>query len=247
MGVGVRDGSPECAFGGSTEHMHMQQHREEHMPLVGAFLWLSNVSKPELCFIAGQLARFVSNPGQAHYKAALRVLIYFRGGSSHALVFAPHSCLRLHAYVDADWGYNFSVSGGIFEYMGCPIHWLSRMQRSISMSSTEAEYFAASLIAREVVYFRDLLRDLFLIQEGPTYILTDNRGVVDLSVDPVAFKKTKHILRATEFVRDMVHRRVVLLSWIPGKDNVADICTKGVTLAIFRTLMNLLTRLPDVP
>lgn len=225
----------------------MERHRDDYMSLVGAFLWLSNVSRPELAYISGQLARFVSNPGMPHYKAALRVLVYLRGTISQSLVYKADTSLPLRAFVDSDWATKFSVSGGVVEFMGCVVHWLSRSQRSVSMSSTEAEYFAACVMAREIVYFRELVSDLGYVPSGPTTMLTDNRGVVDLSFDPVAFKKTKHILRAAQYVRDLAMRRVLCLRWMPSKDNVADLCTKAVTLPVFRSLMSLLTRLSDVP
>lgn len=128
--------------------------------------------------------------------------------------------------------------------MGCPIYWVSRLQKSVAMSSTEAEYFASSLLAREVIYFRDLLVDVGYTQMGPTVMSTDNKGVVLLSFDPVAFKKTKHILRAAEFVRDLVRRQIMVMKWIPGAENVADVCTKAVSLSVFRALKMLLINLP---
>ena len=57
--------------------------------------------------------------------------------------------------------------------------------------------------------------------------------------DPVAFKKTKHILRAAEFVRDRVLRCYVTFVWICGRDNIADLFTKCVELAVFRHLLKL--------
>lgn len=99
------------------------------------------------------------------------------------------------------------------------------------------------MVSKEVVYFRDLLADINLMQLGPTVIHTDNKGVVDLSLDPIAFKKTKHILRAAQYVRDLVARRVVAVKWVAGTSNVADICTKAVSVAHFRPLMQLLASL----
>lgn len=206
----------------------------------------SNVTRPELAYVASQLARFVSNPGMVHYRAALRVLVYLRGTLTQCLAYKPVPDSRLRAFVDADWSKRFSISGGVVEFMGCPIHWLSRTQRSVSMSSTEAEYFAACLLARELLYFRDVLSDFGYMQVGPTCLLTDNKGVVALSFDPIAFKKTKHILRAAQFIRDLVLRQVIKLQWVSGKDNVADLCTKPVMLAIFRSLMSMLPRLSDI-
>lgn len=198
----------QCPSPGSVEHAEMEGYREVYMSLIGAYLWLANVTRPELCYISAQLARFVSNPGYTHYRAALRVLIYLQSTPSRGLILQPNVHLPLRVFVDADWATTFSISGGLLDYMGSPIHWLSRTQRSVSMSSTESEFFAASLVVKEIAFFRDLLSDLGMSCTGPTELFTDNRGVVDLSIDPVSFKKTKHILRAAHFVRDMAMRRV---------------------------------------
>ena len=114
------------------------------------------------------------------------------------------------------------------------------------MSSTEAEYFAMCAAAKEILFFRDLLLDLHLHLHGPTCMATDNKSVVDLAFDPVAFKKTKHILRAAEFVRDLTLRRVLDLKWISGQSNPADLLTKPFALAHFRKLITLLRELPDL-
>lgn len=236
----------QCPTAGSSEYLEMQPYREIYMSLVGAYLWLSNVSRPDLCFISSQLARFVSNPGYPHYRAALRVLIYLQGSAGKGLVLKPNEHLPLRAFVDANWATKFSISGGVIDYMGTPVHWLSRSQRSVSTSSTESEFFATCLIVKEVMFFRELLADLGHSVTGPTVIRTDNRGVVDLSFDPVSFKKTKHILRSAQFVRDLAARRVIQLQWISGTCNPADIFTKSFSCAVFRKLCALLFNLASI-
>lgn len=215
------------------------------MCLVGAYLWLANVTRPELSYIAGQLARFVSNPSMLHYRAALRVLLYLKSTQDQALSFQPRGPEVIRCHVDANWSAEFSISGGIIDFMGFPIHWFSRTQKSVSMSSTEAEYFATCVATREVMFVRDLAADLSVKVAGPTVIHTDNKGVVDLSFDPVAYKKTKHILRAAHFVRDLVLRRAIKLEWICGKDNPADLFTKAHELADFRRIFRILMSLND--
>ena len=113
------------------------------------------------------------------------------------------------------------------------------------MSSTEAEFFAACAASEEVLCFRTLLQDLGVDLLGPTKMATDNKGVVDLAIDPVAFQKTKHILRAAEFVRDLSLRRVIILHWISGHANPADLLTKPFALAVFCKQLSLLRNLPD--
>jgi len=239
----------QCPAPGSLEHDEMASLRETYMSLVGAFLWLSNMTRFEIGYIVTQLARFVSNPSRVHFKAAIRVLVYLRTTKERSLILHPckETKPELRVFVDSNWGTKFSVSGAVFEFMGAIIHWFSRTQRSVSMSSTEAEYFAASMATRDALFLRELLADLGFVQNYPTPLRTDNKGVVDLSFDPVAFKKTKHILRAAEFLRDSAARRKVTVVWLSGADNVADILTKLVNVSVFRHLISLSSRISQIP
>ena len=70
--------------------------------------------------------------------------------------------------------------------------------------------------------------------------------VLELALDAVAFKKTKHILRAAEFLRDLVLRKVFALKWISGENNPADLFTKVLGLATFREFVRVLDALHAV-
>ena len=61
--------------------------------------------------------------------------------------------------------------------------------------------------------------------------------IQSLAFDPVAFKKTKHILRAAEFLRDLVSRGVISVEHLPGVVMIADLLTKAVSRAIFTGLI----------
>ena len=63
-----------------------------------------------------------------------------------------------------------------------------------------------------------------------------------MAFDPVAFKQTKHILRAAHFLRDLVARDVVTLRHIAGRVMIADILTKALSRALFRELIGLFDR-----
>ena len=105
----------------------------------------------------------------------------------------------------------------MFFYYGCLFHWFSKMQRSVTLSSAEAEFFGAMLAAKEVIFIRELLIDLGFIIDAPSVIKCDSKSAVGMAFDPVAFKKTKHILRAAEFLRDLVaHARSSLSSTSPA-------------------------------
>ena len=152
----------------------------------------------------------------------------------------------MRIYVDSDWGVKFSISGGLFAVYGCPVAWFSKTQRSVSLSSTEAEYFAAMVACRDGLYVRDVLIDLGVKLSEPIPVRSDNEGVSELSIDAVAFKKTKHILRAAYFLRDLCARKFYVVVWIPGPSNPADLFTKSQALPDFRSCVKLLTSLDSI-
>ena len=232
-----RDDSPEP---NSDEWERMADRRAAYMAIVGSLLWLANMTRPELSYASSQLARFVSNPGEVHFNAALRVLIYLDGSHARTLTYRPDADRGLDVYVDSSWLPRFSCSGALYFFHGCLFHWVAKMQRSVSLSSAEAEYFGAMLAATEVVWRRDLLFDLSLLRPGPTVLLSDSKSAVDLAFDPIAFKNTKHILRAAEYLRDLVARGVVTLAHVKGTLMLADLLTKAQARPIFLELMRLL-------
>ena len=61
-----------------------------------------------------------------------------------------------------------------------------------------------------------------------------------MACDPVAFKNTKHIMRAAEFLRDLVRREVVTLTHMRGAIMLADLLTKAVARPLFIDLLRLL-------
>ena len=160
------------------------------------------------------------------------------------MLFKPDMTRTLETYVDSNWSTGFSCSGAVFMYYGCIFHWFSKMQRSVTLSSAEAEFFGAMMAARDVIFIRELLTDLSLMSDGPSLIYSDSKSAVDMTYDPVAFKKTKHVLRAAEFLRDLVTRRVITFTHVMGTRMPADIFTKAVSRAVFMELLRLLGRLP---
>ena len=131
------------------------------------------------------------------------------------------------------------TSGVLIFYHGCLFHWFSKTQKSVSLSSAEAEFFGAMLAARDVIFIRDLMMDLGVVL-GICLIHSDSKSAVDMSLDPVAFKRTKHILRAAEFLRDLVAREVIKCTHLSGKIMIADVLTKPCSRPVFLQLAQLI-------
>jgi len=87
---------------------------------------------------------------------------------------------------------------------------------TISLSTSEAEYVAASQCGQEVVYLREILRDFGFIPIGPTQVYEDNLACVAMSENPVRRKYSRHIDIRSYFVRDLVAQNVLKLIPCPS-------------------------------
>ena len=235
------DDSPKV---GSPEHAAMAARRVIYMQLVGSFQWLANMSAIEIMYAASQLARFLDNPGEVHYSYAIRVLIYLRDHSERGLLYAPNASRGFETFVDSSWSVMFSCSGAMYLYHGCVFHWFSKTQKSVTLSSSEAEYFGAMMASRDGIYLRDIIEDLGIDAPGPSIIFCDSKSAVDLSFDAVAFKNTKHILRAAYFLRDLVARDVCIVKHVAGSTMIADLLTKAPARVVFVEMLRLLLAYP---
>ena len=88
------------------------------------------------------------------------------------LVLKPTGDHCLNAYVDSNfaglWSHAtcqlhdsaISCTGYVILYCGCPIHWVSKLQSEIALSTTEAEYIALSMCLHDLLPMHTLLSEL---------------------------------------------------------------------------------------
>ena len=67
-------------------------------------------------------------------------------------------------------------------FFGCPFAWFAKTQKSVSLSTAEAEYFGAMLAAKEAIFAREELIDLCFAPNGPTTIFSDSKSAVDMAL-----------------------------------------------------------------
>ena len=105
------------------------------------------------------------------------------------------------------------------------VSWFSKKQNSVSLSTTEAEYIAASLVCSQVLWMKQTLKD-FGLNYSITIIYCDNTSAINLSKNHVQHSRTKHFEVRHHFLRDHVLKGDILLNFIPTKAQHADIFTK---------------------
>jgi hypothetical protein len=87
---------------------------------------------------------------------------------------------------------------------------------------------AASEGGKEVVYIRAILQDFGFTHKGPTNLYEDNLAVVDMSINPVRRKYSRHIDICRHYVRELALAGLIMLIPLGTRDMVADALTKSL-------------------
>lgn len=201
--------------------------------LIGCLLYITTCTRPDIAFVVTQLSRFLENPGQQHWNAAVRVLRYLKSTRQHVIIYQDGTgSVTLKAYSDADWGTNLddrrSVSGVMVMIGNAPVVFKSKFQRTVALSSAEAEYMALSLCVQEVLWTRAMLTDMGALQRNATTIWEDNQGAIALAQNAGYHARTKHVDIRNHFIREKVERGTVTVEYVDTKNQLADIMTKAL-------------------
>jgi hypothetical protein len=121
-------------------------------------------------------------------------------------------------------GYAFIINGGA-------VSWTCKRQEIVSLSTTESEYVAATHAAKEGLWLRSLISQLFEPINNPTPLLSDNQSAIALSKDHQYHARTKHIDIRFHFIRWVIAQGSLCLVYCPTEDMVADVLTKALPSA----------------
>jgi hypothetical protein len=239
----------------------------EYASAVGMLMYLAGNAHPEIQFAVHQCARFTHSPRQSHTQAVKRIAHYLKGilDNDQGLMFKRTDDLTLDCFVDADfaglWSYEDdqdpvcvrSRTGYVMTLGGCPIHWTSKLQEIIALSTTEAEYIALAQAMREFIPMRRLFDELmtaFDLHKGEpaafkSTIFEDNNGAIATATAPKMTPRTKHIAVKYHFVRQYFGPKRLpdqpfVLKKIDTLEQKADIFTKGLSAETFLILRKLL-------
>jgi hypothetical protein len=109
---------------------------------------------------------------------------------------------------------------------------MGKRQVVVALSTTEAEYMAATHASKEVVWLQRLCSGIGLVQQV-VRIDCDSQSAIFLAKNSTYHSKTKHIDIQYHFVRDMVEEKKVLLMKVDTLKNVVDSLTKSVSTEKF--------------
>jgi ATP-binding cassette subfamily B (MDR/TAP) protein 1 len=189
-------------------------------------------TRPDIAHAVGVVSRFASNPGKQHWEAVKWILRYLRG-TAEVPVWFGRADLVVRGYVDADFAGDHdtrrSTTGYVYTLGSTAVSWVSRLQKLVTLSTTEAEYVAVTEAAKEMIWLKAFLGELGLKQEN-SVLFSDSQSAIHLAKNPVFHARTKHIDLRYHFIRSLLEEGELLLEKILGSQNPADMLTKSVTI-----------------
>ncbi|GBE84202.1 hypothetical protein SCP_0601800 [Sparassis crispa] len=172
----------------------------------------------------------LDNPGRAHWEAVKRVFRYLSGTKDLKLTYGAQG-LDLVGYTDADGSMHEdrkAISGYAFLIDSGAVSWSSKRQEIIALSTTEAEYVAATHAAKEALWLCSLIGQVFQPFSEAVTLYSDNQSAIALSRDNQYHARTKHIDIRFHFIRWIVEEEKLKLIYCPTEDMVADCLTKAL-------------------
>jgi len=96
------------------------------------------------------------------------------------------------------------VSGFVFEVFGDAVVWASRKQKSVSLSSTEAQFTALATAVSGQLWLKQLLKEMLIEVQSPVKVYEDNQSCI-FSLSNRDRKRLKHVDVDIKyrFVRDL--------------------------------------------
>jgi hypothetical protein len=221
--------------------------------VIGKMLYLEKSTRPDISCAVHQCAWFSAKPKAKHAEAVKRIGRYLLGTKDKGLIMKPNQ-EGLEYWVDAshasEWSNKTTIDdsntarsrmGYIITYAGCPMHWASKMQTEIALSSTEAEYIALSQAMKEVIPIMWLLDEahemgVLVMNHQPRVmckVFEDNAGAIEIANVPKIRPRTKHLNIKYHHFREEVKKGTISVYHVGTKEQVADIFTKALDEGLF--------------
>ncbi|KAL0370902.1 UNVERIFIED_CONTAM: Retrovirus-related Pol polyprotein from transposon RE2 [Sesamum angustifolium] len=198
--------------------------------------------RPDISFAVGLVSQFMDKPRSVHWEAALRILKYIKASPGKGLLFKRHGHVKIEAYSDADYAGakddRKSTSGYCTYVGGNLVTWRSKKQTTVARSSVEAEYRAMAHTTSEILWLKNLLKELGFMYDDPVPMHCDNQAAIHIASNPIFHERTKHIEVDCHFVREAVMSREICTPFTHSSEQRADIFTKALGGKPFDVLCN---------
>ena len=237
----------------TTDQEKLKMKDVPYREITGCLMYLMVCTRPDIATAVISVSKFNENPGQVHWTAVKRILRYLAGTTNVGITFRQNknknenkfyytdenknknlnnNSMILSGYVDASYAdqeYARSTCGYVTMMNNGMISWKSKGLNHIATSTTEAEYMAQAIMAKEVMYVRNLLNSIDYEQVDPTLVFGDNEAALKLAAKENISDLSKHFNVRYHYIRDCIRKGTIELAHVESHNNIADVMTKPIT------------------
>jgi len=201
--------------------------KTKYRSTIGKLLYLAISTRPDIIYAVGKCSRKSNNPTEQDWSNVIKILMYLKNTINYGIYFNKNNCIK--AFSDADFAGDKSsrrsTSGYIIKIGSAPISWSSKLQHCVSTSTAESEYYSLCECSKQCVWLKNIMNELNQnIQSINIYV--DNKATIQISKNNIINIKSKHIDIRYHFIRELIKKETIKITYIRSKENLADGLTK---------------------
>jgi hypothetical protein len=211
---------------------------------VGMLMYCIKHSRPDIANAVRELTKVLGKATPAAYKEMLRVAKFISDTRNMGLKVDPvvpeDGKWKLEVYSDSDWAGSKddrrSVGSFYIFLNNVLIEWRSKSQKVVSLSSSEAEFYACAEAVKEVPFIAQILLFMGIPVDLPVKVKVDNVGAIFMAENKTSSSRTRHMDTRWWYVNQLQEEdKLIKVEFVRTKDNASDVGTKNVTVDIYKT------------
>jgi hypothetical protein len=207
--------------------------RISYQSIVKSLMYIMLKTRFDIAYFISMISRYVSNLIQTHWQAIKRIFRYLRETYQMKLMF--REALKFSEnYTNSNWAEDQDIRWSISEYAfnvsSEIISWFSKRQSIVTLSICEIEYTEQTLVAKKIIWLRNLMIQLTCdVEYSQTIVIYENiQDVIALIKNSQFHARTKHIDIQTHFIKEKVIEDFIDLTYVSIDQMIIDDLTKSL-------------------
>ncbi|GBM36439.1 Retrovirus-related Pol polyprotein from transposon RE2 [Araneus ventricosus] len=200
----------------TTDEETKEMERYPYRSVIGCLAFIASRTRPDINYAINLFSQFQSNPGVVHWSGLMKLLGYLQATRNYKLDIGNIAEISLTAYLDADFASctddRISVGGHVVFCGNAPVSWRTAKQKSMTLSSVEAEFLSICETSKELMWLKNVLEECqstnVLLGDISCKLLSDNMAAIQFSKSSIENNLTKHTDVKFHFVRNLLNLKV---------------------------------------
>ena len=214
---------------------------------LGSLSFLATCTRPDISAAVNTVAQLSANAGPKAVTYVNHILRYLQSTRTHGILYTRTtgnlpdtvSDFDITPYADSDYAADRSSrrsrSGGIILMAKGPIIWWSRLQKCVTLSTSEAELEALVAMVKECIWLKALLNRLQAYPKNRALIIRqDNTATLAIAKYWQLNARNKYYSIKHKWIGEISDRGIVGYIYCPTGDMIADGLTKSLSKVLLQ-------------